>query len=131
MTTDFLIEAIGNGDNDLVIEDNDFVLVGHTAETHGQAVLQDITYEVGTWFGESAFDRNAGFPWREAVFGEEPIDGIGALVQDRISKLEGVDGFEEAPILTLDATRTKLFIRAQVKAGDFILPLNTEVSDVA
>lgn len=129
MTTDFLIEPIGNGDNDLVITDDDFVLVGHTAETHGQAVLQDITYEVGTWFGESAFDRSVGFPWRESVFGTEPIDGVGALVQDRISRLEGVDGFEEPPVLTLDETRTKLFIQALVKAGDFVLPLNTEVSE--
>lgn len=125
--TDFLIEPIGNGDNDLVMTNNDFVMVGNTEETHAQAVAQRVRYEVGTWFGESAFDRSKGFPWREAVFGTEPVDGIGALVHDRLVKVKGVDGIEQAPELTLDTEIGRLSIAVVVQAAGFEVPVSTEV----
>jgi len=117
---DLKIASIGGGDYDLVRgADGDLVLVGETEGTHQYAVLQDITYTLGTWLGESAFDLNAGFPWRELVFGVQPLDGIGALVQDYLLDVDGVEGVSEGPILTFDALTQRLSIVAKVKGKAF------------
>lgn len=110
--TDILIEPIGNGEYDLALVDNDLVLVGGTEETWPAEVAQRVTYAVCTWYGESAFDRDAGFPWREGVFGRQPIDGIAALVHEHILAVEGVQGIGSQPVLTLDTTTRKLSILA-------------------
>lgn len=120
---DAQIEPIGGGDYDLVITDGDLVLVGHTAATWQQSVKQDLEYTLGTWLGESAFDRSAGFPWRQAVFGTNPIEGIGALVYDYIVSVDGIDGLVQAPVLELDSATGRLSITAEAEGEDFAVPI--------
>lgn len=125
---DAQIEAIGGGDYDLVITDGDLVLVGGTEDTHPAAVVQDLTYEFGTWFGESPFDRSVGFPWVESVFGVHPIEGIGALVHERAVAIERVEDLEDAPVLEFDPLTARLSIQIHAKGADFVVPVELEIS---
>ena len=128
MSIDAEVEPIGNGDHDLKIVDGDLVIVGETAETHQRAVVQRIRYAVGTFFGECPFDRSEGFPWVESVFGVQPVDGVGALLQDHISKVEGVEGLDEPPVIELDKESGRLLIQVKAKGSEFEIPVDTEVT---
>ncbi len=125
--SDFKIEAIGDGYYDLVLTDDDFVVVGETAETWPDELQQRVTYEFGTWLGESFWDTSKGFPWLESVFGKQPIDGIAALVYEHAVAVEGVEGMNETPELSLDNETRKLTIKGTVKGEDFVVPVIVEV----
>lgn len=129
--TDFLIESLGNGDHDLTITDNDFVIVGNSEDTWAAALRQRILYAVGTWFAESAFDRSVGFPWLEGVFGRQPVDGISALVYQHITRVPGVVGIIESPTLTLDTASRRLTISCRVQGDRFEVPINATISELA
>lgn len=117
---DWQIEPVGDGGHDLVIgADGDFVLIGETPETHQASVLQDLIYELGTWLGESALDRAAGFPWRESVFGIQPLEGIAALVYERIVGVDNIEDMSEGPILDFDLSAQRLSISGKVKGVAF------------
>jgi hypothetical protein len=113
MTCDLQIEPVGAGAYDAVLTETahglDFVLVGDTAATHPAATLQRLTYAIGVWLGELVFDRSKGFPWVQAVFGG-PIDGVSALLQERISRVEGVEGVPVAPDILYDAAARRIVI---------------------
>lgn len=125
--TDFRIQSIGDGKYDLVITDNDFTVVGGDANTWPQEVAQRIVYEVCTWYGESAFDRDAGFPWAQGVFGKAPLEGIASLAYEKILGVDGVQGFNEQPQLTLDTVSRRLFITADVLGDGFTVPIETTI----
>lgn len=125
MSVDFQIEPVGGGAYDLVLDGEDggsvdLVLIGNEAETHEAAVVQRVTYAYGMWYGESAFDRNDGFPWEQGVFGKEPLEGITALLYDRAIDLEGVEGFVEPPILMLDNETRDVSIQGQIQGASFV-----------
>jgi hypothetical protein len=121
--TDFAIESIGDGQYDLVLTSNDFVIVGATEDTWQDELSQRIAFAVGTWLGESAFDRSVGFPWLQGVFGKQPIDGIAALVYETISGVDGVEGIVGQPIITLDTATRVLSIAVDVRSRSFVVPV--------
>lgn len=123
--SDFQIETIGNGDHDLVITDNDFVLVGETEDTWQTEVVQRVRFALGTWYAESAFDRSVGFPYLEGVFGRQPLEGIQAIVTQEILDVDGVDGIEDGPTLDLDRTARVLTISVTIKGTGFVVPVVT------
>ncbi len=126
--SDFAIEPIGGGDWDLVLDaEGDFVLLGETEDTRLQEVAQRVVYALGTWLGESSFDRSVGFPWLEGVFDRAPLDGISALVYERILEVDGVDGLIDQPVLLLDTAERVLTISAKVKVGAFEVPISTTI----
>jgi hypothetical protein len=89
-----------------------------------------VVYALNTWFGESAFDRNAGFPWREAVFGRQPLDGIAELIYDRLISIEGVEEITDPPRLELDTVTRKLTISVAIKGNGFVVPVTTTIQGV-
>ena len=125
--SDFKIEPLGDGTWDLVMEDGDFVMVGETAATWQDEVKQRVAYAVGTWYQESAFDRDQGFPWLEGVFGKQPLEGIAALVYDHIIAVEGVEGIDDAPVLSLDTETRILTITVDVRGEGFVVPVTVEI----
>lgn len=125
--TDFAIEPLGNGDHDLVITANDFVIVGRTSDTWIDELQQRIYYALGTWHGESAWDRSKGFPWVEGVFGRQPIDGIAALIYQKILEVDGVDGIQGQPTIELDTVARQLSISCQVISGEFVVPIEAQI----
>ncbi|MCO0638357.1 hypothetical protein M8745_20695, partial [Lutimaribacter sp. EGI FJ00014] len=113
----------GNGQYDLVLttaQARDFVLIGTTEATHPAQVQQRLIYTFGTWLGESRFDRTAGFPWEQAVFGKQPIENISALIYDRAINTEGVEAFISGPTLELDNETRQLTVAAEVQGQDFV-----------
>lgn len=127
--TDFKVESIGGGDYDLVLTDGDFVLIGDTEDTWLEAVGQDLLYTFGVWYGESVFDRNAGFPWRETVFGTNPIEGISALIVEYAQARPDIEGFDEPPVIEYDAATARLFLTLQAVARGFVVPVALEVAN--
>jgi len=127
MSSDFRIEPVGGGSYDLVLTTtdgvDDFDLIGDTSETHQAAVAQRITYKVGTWLGESPFDRSVGFPWEQTVFGRQPIESIVVFLYDQISSVEGVDSITEPPAIDFDNATRKATISVQVQGRDFEVTL--------
>lgn len=124
---DLQIEEIGGGDNDLAIVGGDLVRVGGDASTWGVAVAQRVRYELGTWLGESAFDRGKGFPWADGVFGRQPIDGIASLFYDAIASVEGIDGIVGQPDLRLDTVTRRLTGSIVADVGGFEVPITLAV----
>lgn len=132
MTCDFQIEPVGAGAYDLVLSETehglDAVLIGDDAATHPTATLQRITYACLVWLGESRFDRSVGFPWEQAVFGRNPIEGIPVLLQEQIQSVEGVEGIANTPDLLYDASTRRLVIEpVQVAGRDFEIDFDAEV----
>lgn len=129
---DFQIEPIGGGDWDLSLATRadgsaDFVMIGNDDDTWVAEVTQRIVYAVGMWLGESAWDRDAGFPWIEGVFGRQPIDGIAALLYERIVEVEGCDGLAEQPVLILDTTTRRLSISVLAQIGAREVPISVTI----
>lgn len=126
MTTDAKITHVGGGsyDLDLVVGEYglDLQVIGGGAATHPAATAQRMNYEFGVWLGESPFDRAAGFPWEQAVFGRRPLAGIQELVFSRALAVEGVDDIASMPELSLDAaTRTLILTMPRVDGADFVI----------
>lgn len=130
--SDFLIEPVGGGSYDAVLAETDqgldLVLVGEDATTHPQAVLQRVTYALLTWLGESRFDRSVGFPYEQAVFGVQPVDGIPVLFQQRALAVEGVEGLANYPGLLYDPQTRRLVIEPlQLTGEEFEVEFSGEV----
>lgn len=126
--SDLAIALVANGRYDLVIEDNDFVVIGETEDTWQAYVVQNITYVVGVFYAESPFDRSVGFPYLEAVFGTQPIEGIVTLFNDHVLAAEGVEGLDEAPVLEFEKETQRLFVSIKAQGSDFEIQLQTEVT---
>lgn len=120
---DLKIEHVGDGVWDLAMEGGDFVLIGHTEATWPDLVAQRVTFAILTWLGESPFNRGDGFPWADGVFGRNPVEGIAALLHAHIVAVDGVEGLDEPPTLTLDAVTRVLTITATVRGSDWVRPI--------
>lgn len=131
--SDLRIVPVGGGSHDLelVTTDgvDDFVLVGDDEATHPDAVAQEITYIVGMWLGESAFDRALGFPWEQAVFGKQPAEAIVVFLYDQIIAAEGVSAFVEPPVIEIDNAARRAIITAKVQGVDFVIDLQQIVQE--
>ena len=126
--TDFLIEHVGSGAFDLVIRDTgqgdvDFVLIGGDADTWPLEVAQRITYALGMWLNESPFAPGQGFPWVEGVMGRQPIDGIGALIYQRIVEVDGVELIIGQPVILFDSSTRVLTISAEAQPVGYAPPI--------
>jgi hypothetical protein len=119
--SDLLIRLNGTGglatDWGLVEVDGDLVLTS----SHLEEVAQRVVYRLMTWLRESPYDRSAGVPYLDGVFGFEPIEGVAGLLAQEILDVEGVDGFLEGPVFALDG-RT-LTVTATLQVGEEPLEL--------
>lgn len=95
------IQIADEGDGyDLVLVDGDLVL---GFESEAAEVAQRVTYNLMTWLGESPYDRLAGVPYLDGVFGDfEPVPGIVALLRKVITDTEGVTEITEEPVFELE-----------------------------
>lgn len=122
--SDLRIEAAGGGQYDLALVTNgdrvEFDLIGLAADTWPTLVTQRLLYAYNVWLGESRFATDVGFPWLQGVFGEEPLENIGALVYQRGLDVEGVENFASGPELTFDPERRELSIVAEIQGEDFV-----------
>ena len=131
MTVDAKVLAVGGGAYDIDLAETeyglDLQLIGGESSTHAAATVQRLQYEFGVWLGESPFDRAAGFPWRQAVFGG-PIEGVAELVYDRALRVEGVEDVAGLPTLELDgATRVLTMTMPKITGTTFEIDFATEV----
>lgn len=110
---------------DLAIVDGDVVLTG----TLGRAaeVAQRVVYRLKTWLGESVYDRRAGQPYFDGIFGEEPVEGVVAALLQVILDTEGVDDVVGDPEFELTPGR-ELTIAATIVVGDDTAPVNLTVA---
>lgn len=103
---------------DVVLVDGDVVM--HT-EDSPEDIAQRVVYRLMTWSGESPYDKAAGVPYLDGVFGFEPVPGVVALLVDVMAKTEGVDEVID-PLFTLD--NDTLTITATLRIGVDEIPLN-------
>ena len=123
--TDFLIANTGGG-WDLALTDGDLTLT-HTI-SRAQEVAQRVVYRLMTWFGESPYERTAGIPYEEGVFGSyEPVPGIVAMMIQEILDTPGVDEVLEDPTFELGTDRV-LAIGVAIRVGDEDVPLTLTVN---
>lgn len=116
---------------DLVIEDGDAVLVHELDENPLAAeVAQRVVYEISTWLGESPYDRTAGIPYLDGVFGFEPVPGVAAMITQTALETEGVTEIEGTPRYLLDTTTGVLSLDLQLVVGDTTVPLALSVGAV-
>lgn len=126
--TDLRVIAEGDG-YDLDIQDNDLVLIGGDDDTWLEAVAQRVRYALHTWQGESVFDRDAGLPYIDGIFGRQPVEGIGFLFYSAITDVDDVTGVEDLN-LELDRETRKLTVSARVRVDARVVDLTFDVSAV-
>jgi hypothetical protein len=85
---------------DLTLVDGDAVLVSDVSLA--AEVAQRVVYRLMTWRGESRYDRGAGLPYLDGIFGFEPLPGIAGLLSQTILSVEGVVEIVGAPQYILD-----------------------------
>lgn len=122
------LKIADSGDGwDLVLEDGDVVLFG--ADDLTAEVAQRVVYTVMTWQGESAYDRAAGLPYLDGIFGFEPVPGVAGLITQAIADTEGVAEIDESPSYLLDTTTHELSISVGIRVvGDSeFTPVSLEV----
>jgi hypothetical protein len=85
---------------DLTLVDGDAVLVSDVSLA--AEVAQRVVYRLMTWRGESRYDRGAGLPYLDGIFGFEPLPGIAGLLSQTILSVEGVVEIVGAPAYILD-----------------------------
>lgn len=126
MALDAKVVHVGGGSYDLDLVDTEYGLdlqaIGGDSDTHAAATAQRMQYEFGVWLGESPFDRSAGFPWEQAVFGRGPIEGVAELVYTRALAVEGVDDVESMPEMFLNSeTRVLTMTMPRINGADFVI----------
>lgn len=121
--SDLQIEPAGGGSYDLVLQTvngvDDFVLIGDDEASWPSLVQQRVTYAVGTWLEESPFDRSLGFPWEQAVFGRQPVEGIVAYLYEKIIAVDGVEALAEPPVIELNNATRQATITVQALGQAF------------
>ena len=123
--TDWAIER-GADSWDLLIENGDIVWTGSVSLF--AEVSQRVTYRVMTWLGESVYDRNAGVPYLELVFGETVTAAVVSLLTAIIRETDGVDEIIETPTFLLDPTTRVLSVSCVIKVGTEEGPVSIEVA---
>ena len=121
--TDLKIEQAQNG-WDLVLENGDLVL--ETDDT--RLVAQRVIYRLMTWLRESPYDRSAGVPYVDGVFGLQPVEAVVFILTQEMLDTDGVEEVVGEPTYLLDSGR-QLSITATLRvAGDETVPIALEVA---
>jgi hypothetical protein len=121
--TDLLIENTGAG-WDLALSDGDLALTHKVSRS--VEVAQRVVYRLLTWLGESVYDRRAGVPYFETVFGDEPIPEVVALFIQIVIETEGVDGLVGSPSFVLD--NRELAIQFEIQVGPDVETISLQVA---
>ena len=125
--SDLKISNDGTG-FDLVIEDGDVVLhVADTDDDRANEVLQRVVYRLMTWTGESVYDRGAGLPYLDGIFGDEPIGDVAALLTQTVIDTDGVDELVGIPSYEFDSESGTLSIAISVRVGATVTDLALSV----
>lgn len=71
-------------------------------------IVQHLTYRLHTWLGESPYDRSAGVPYLDGVFGQAPLEGVAGLFSAHILETDGIAGMDPLQEIDLDGTTIRL-----------------------
>lgn len=98
---------------DLALVDGDLVLTSSRAEETAQRVV----YRLMTWLAESPYDRGAGLPYLDGIFGFEALPGVAGLLTQTILDTEGVAEIVGTPSYLLDDRTLSYSITIRVDDG--------------
>lgn len=90
-------------------------------------VVQRVKYRILTWLRESPYDRSAGVPYIDGVFGLEPVEAVVSLISQIILDTEGVDEFIEPVEFDLGADR-ELSMTCVLRVSGDEVPLSLGVN---
>lgn len=121
--TDIQIDNDSDG-FDLSLVDGDLVLLSDWA----QVVRQRVIYRLQTWLGESPYDTEAGLPYLDLIFADEPLPGIVSIVTQEILAVDGVSGLIEPPTFTEPDADRILTIGFIIQVDTEEVPINLEVA---
>lgn len=107
---------------DAIMTDGDLVL--ETDET--SLVAQRVIYRLMTWLRESPYDRSAGVPYLDGVFGPEPVEAIVFLLTQEMLDTDGVDEVIGDPEYILGDDRV-LTISCILRVSGDEVPLSLEI----
>lgn len=113
------------GYHDLDLVDGDLVWTADVSRV--EEVAQRIRYRLLTWRGESLYDRAAGVPYLDVVFGDSADAGARDYLLSVIAGTEGVDGIKDEAF-DLDQATGLLTIQATVTIAGQDVTITTEVS---
>jgi len=111
-------------DGDIAIENGDFVFVRGI-----EAVQQDITMTLRTFFRETPYDRSVGVPWLEVIFERGvTIDAIRFILTNIILGVDGATDVLDLDV-AIDREAREATITGRVKALDQEFPFAVTVSE--
>lgn len=123
--SDIKLTDVGTG-HDLALVDGDLVWTADVSRI--EEVSQRILYRLLTWRGESLYDRRAGVPYLDVVFGDTADAGARDYLLDIIATTDGVDGIAGEDTFDLDQTTGVLTINATVRIAGQDVTIATEVA---
>ncbi len=100
---------------DLTLVDGDVVLVHEVSRA--AEVAQRVVYRLMTWLAESPYDRAAGLPYLDGIFGFEPLPGIAGLLSQTILDTPGVVAIVDDPLYELDGGTLTYAVTIRVDDG--------------
>lgn len=100
---------------DLTLVDGDVVFTDDVSLA--AEVAQRVVYKLMTWRAESVYDRGAGLPYLDGIFGFEPLPGIAGLLTQTILSTEGVVEIVGAPQYILDGGTLSYSVVIRVADG--------------
>lgn len=92
-------------------------------------VVQRVIHRLMTWLRESPYDRSAGIPYVDGVFGLEPVEAMVFVLTQEILDTDGVDSLVEPPTYTLDEGRS-LSISAQIRVKGDTAPVTLTIASL-
>lgn len=92
-------------------------------------VVQRVIHRLMTWLRESPYDRSAGIPYVDGVFGLEPVEAMVFVLTQEILDTDGVDSLVEPPTYTLDEGRS-LSISAQIRVNGDTAPVTLTIASL-
>lgn len=85
---------------DLALVDGDLVFVDDVSRA--AEVMQRVIYRLMTWRGESVYDRGAGLPYLDGIFGVEPVPDVVGLLNQTVLDTDGVVAIVESTYTLTD-----------------------------
>lgn len=93
-----------------------------------KAVGQHAKIRLEVWFGESVYDREAGVPYLEGVFGKQPYEGIVFILTERLATTLGVESVRNVfESFDYDNDLRTLRIQPQVVVSDEPVNFTVEI----
>lgn len=119
------VQIRNDGDGfDVVLVDGDLVMLdGDDVATE---VGQRVTYHLMTWLGESPYDRSAGIPYEQIIFGFEEVPGIGGLLLAEVQSIEGVAEILGEPTFELEGHTLSVGLTVRA-VGDNEIPVALDI----